>query len=291
MKEEEILGRLYFEISGHKYVQRMKQIHQLGVSSILYRPCLKYSRFHHSVGVSYLAGSVGNTIKAKHPELGITDKDILTLRVSGLLHDVGHGPFSHSLDDFLSEVLPQSTPHIHHERRSCDITEYILRDAILQVPQLSTTEFDIDVFIQQVKHLISGKISPNFPTALAYLINQQNPDAIDCDRLEYLVRDSRMIQHPTHSTWQSLQNDMIRGCFIEDGVARFPEHIESKFVCLRNYLYTFVYPLLHCKKSTYGMYSRYFENLDGLICNVDTSTPQGVEQFCSLTESDCFGYF
>lgn len=85
--------------------QRLRGIRQLGTSELVFMNC-NHARFEHSVGVSSLAEHVCRIIKKKQPQLACTEKDVLCVKLAGLLHDVGHGPFSHLYEMFLTAVLP-----------------------------------------------------------------------------------------------------------------------------------------------------------------------------------------
>lgn len=89
--------------------QRLKGIKQLGSADFVYMNC-NTTRFEHSVGVSELARRLITNLKTKQPQLNVTSKDILCVKLAGLLHDVGHGPFSHvyeQFQDYLSDQLEQ----------------------------------------------------------------------------------------------------------------------------------------------------------------------------------------
>lgn len=111
------------------HVQRLRKLKQLGVSEVTYMNC-NHNRFEHSMGVAHLAEQMLESIHRKQPQLGITPKDILCVKIAGLLHDLGHGPFSHVFDgEFptqLEKALAQKhwlgrpfmSPSSHHHENS-----------------------------------------------------------------------------------------------------------------------------------------------------------------------------
>jgi HD superfamily phosphohydrolase len=78
-------------------MQRLRGLKQLGVSEMTYVPTT-HCRFEHSLGVASLSMEVLCEIAKKQPLLNITEKDIVCVKIAGLLHDIGHGPFSHVYD-------------------------------------------------------------------------------------------------------------------------------------------------------------------------------------------------
>ena len=80
--------------------QRLAEIKQLGGSSYVY-PSANHTRKEHSIGVAHLAGVAATHLRTSQPELRIDDEDILCVKLAGLLHDVGHGPFSHMFENFM----------------------------------------------------------------------------------------------------------------------------------------------------------------------------------------------
>ncbi|XP_026223641.1 deoxynucleoside triphosphate triphosphohydrolase SAMHD1-like isoform X2 [Anabas testudineus] len=80
--------------------QRLRYIKQLGGAYFVY-PGASHNRFEHSLGVGYLAGELAQALKTKHDNEGenlIDEKDILSVQIAGLCHDLGHGPFSHMFE-------------------------------------------------------------------------------------------------------------------------------------------------------------------------------------------------
>ena len=94
-------------------VQRLVYLRQLGSAYNAY-PCATHTRTEHSLGVMELAGKVGELIQKKQPELKVTDKDVLCLRMAGLCHDLGHGPNSHVFETFLKAAFKNEKEHPEH---------------------------------------------------------------------------------------------------------------------------------------------------------------------------------
>lgn len=82
--------------------QRLDKIQQLGGCAKVY-PSATHTRKEHSIGVAYLAGYMVRHLQTLQPKLGITRNDILCVELAGLVHDLGHGPFSHMFETFMKE--------------------------------------------------------------------------------------------------------------------------------------------------------------------------------------------
>ncbi len=150
---------LIYKLIDHPYFQRLRRISQLGLTYLVY-PGAYHTRFHHAIGAMHLMGRAIYTLRQKGHE--ITPEEEQGVLVAILLHDIGHGPFSHALEHTL-------IPGVSHEALSLKIMEEL------------NSEFDgsltlaIDIFIN------------NHPKAFLHqLISSQ----LDMDRLDYLRRDS-----------------------------------------------------------------------------------------------------
>ncbi len=150
---------LILQIISHPYYQRLRNIHQMAFAHLVY-PGAVHSRLHHSLGAYHLMCFALNELKGKGIE--ITAEEELGAKVAILLHDIGHGPFSHALE---SELITD----VHHETISILLMEK-LNEAF--DGQLATA---IDIF--------TDKYSKKF---LHQLVSGQ----LDVDRLDYLNRDS-----------------------------------------------------------------------------------------------------
>lgn len=152
-------NKLIFDIMGHPLLQRQRRIMQLGFSYLVY-PGATHNRFQHVVGATYLMQQAIDELKAKGLRLNSDDRDAAMVAI--LCHDLGHGPFSHTLEDcFFSGIS--------HEQISGEFMRIINRDM----------GGDLAGGIQVFDNTHELKI-------LHRLVSSQ----LDMDRLDYLTRDS-----------------------------------------------------------------------------------------------------
>jgi HD superfamily phosphohydrolase len=166
LKTDTAEGKLLVRLIDTKEFQRLRRIKQLGLALFTYQGA-EHSRFTHSLGAMHLATRTLFKLQTTH---NISDEEIVSVRAAALLHDIGHGAFSHVLETILD---------FHHE----DFTvEAVLSDET-EVGQ-TLNKFSSDVR-QNVANIILGKFRP---MALTQLVSSQ----LDVDRMDYLLRDSLM---------------------------------------------------------------------------------------------------
>jgi HD superfamily phosphohydrolase len=150
---------LIYDLIEHPYFQRLRRIKQLGLSHLVY-PGANHTRFHHALGAMHLMVKAIDVLRKKNVE--ISDEERLGAIAAILLHDIGHGPFSHTLEHSLLNK-------VHHEEVSLLFMEELNRqfDGKLTLA--------IDIF--------NNKHSKPF-------LHQMVSGQLDMDRLDYLQRDS-----------------------------------------------------------------------------------------------------
>lgn len=108
---------------------------------------MSIDRFLSTSGVSYLADKMVTRLQSEQPELEINERDVKCVKIAGLCHDLGHGPFSHVFD---SEFIPRARPHLmwSHEKGSELMLQYLIDE----------NGIDIDTDdVKFVKDLIRGE--------------------------------------------------------------------------------------------------------------------------------------
>jgi HD superfamily phosphohydrolase len=154
-----IPNELIYDIINHRYFQRLRRIKQLGMTDFVY-PGALHTRFHHALGSMHLMNEALNNMIKKGIDISAAEFEAALVAI--LLHDVGHAPFSHALENEL--VLG-----LNHERISAIIIEHLNKEFG------GALSLAIEVF--------NGSYHRKF---LHQLVSSQ----LDIDRLDYLNRDS-----------------------------------------------------------------------------------------------------
>jgi uncharacterized protein len=149
---------LIFDLIEHPYFQRLRRIRQLGMAELVY-PGALHTRFHHALGAMHLMGEALTTIRAKGHLIWESEWEAAQIAI--LLHDIGHGPFSHVLE---YTILPD----VQHENLSLQIMKELNRQ--------------MDGRLVMAIQMFEGSYPRKF---FHQLISSQ----LDMDRMDYLNRD------------------------------------------------------------------------------------------------------
>lgn len=153
-----IPNTLIYDLIQHPYFQRLRRISQMGLSYLVY-PGAHHTRFHHALGAMHMMQKAIEVLRFKEVKISKDEENALLIAI--LLHDIGHGPFSHAME--------HSIVAVHHEEISLLFMEQLNREF----------EGQLSLAIQVFK----GEYHRKF---MLQLISSQ----LDMDRMDYLKRDS-----------------------------------------------------------------------------------------------------
>lgn len=166
LKTNSAEGKLLISLIDTAEFQRLRRIKQLGLANFTYQGA-EHSRFTHSLGALHLVTRILDRLETKY---NIPAEARTAVRCAALLHDIGHGAFSHAIEKIFN---------FHHE----DFTIEVVLDRQTEVGKLLYSFSE--TLPQHIADIISGKF---YPAALAQLVSSQ----LDADRMDYLLRDSLM---------------------------------------------------------------------------------------------------
>ena len=167
---------LLYDVLQHPLVQRLIRIRQLGLSYLVY-PGAMHSRFSHSLGAMHLMSEAISSLRGKGVD--ISEQEATGALIAILLHDVGHGPFSHVLEHTLVEGIT-------HEEISLLMMERINQELGAHEQQLS---MDVAGSCEQMGPLAEAIaiFKDEYPR---HFLHQLISSQLDVDRMDYLCRDS-----------------------------------------------------------------------------------------------------
>jgi len=198
------LDRLLVEVMDTPEFQRLDGIKQLGGCSYVY-PSATHTRKEHSIGVAYLAGLMVKHLRDTQPHLQISDDDELCVKLAGLTHDIGHGPFSHMFEHFVHDVGEATGDERKKNYSHEDMSEMLLRylierngiDLDAHFSEASaTSEQHLNLVVQMIKGLGDDASwdedkfgRPEEKRFLLDIVSNAR-SGVDVDKLDYLVRDA-----------------------------------------------------------------------------------------------------
>ncbi|MEM2109764.1 MAG: HD domain-containing protein [Candidatus Odinarchaeota archaeon] len=168
--KDPVFGYIHFtpeekNVIDTKTFQRLIRIRQLAGAEYVY-PGANHTRFEHSLGVMYLAGELSKNLES------VREEELEEIRLAGLLHDIGHGAFSHIFEAVLNKFFK-----INHE----DMTRKLIRDG-----ELKDIISDAGYNPERISRLAVGQLNDRNKEYLDQILRS----TVDADKMDYIVRDS-----------------------------------------------------------------------------------------------------
>lgn len=265
------------EIISQPAYQRLRRIRQLAWTDYVY-PGAMHTRFEHSLGVMHVATAMFDSLvqssqellrREHHFEDAGFERDRILVRLTALLHDVGHAPFSHAAEDLFPEKLDGSGRYEHEEYSAAIIREK-LRDVIEKHP---SNERNYHIKADEIANLLEGSTDAGGSLIWRDLVTGQ----MDADRNDYLIRDSLHcgVEYGRFD-WKRLNNCLTLVTGDEDrgirlGVTEGGLHAAESLVLARYFMFTQVY--FHKTRVAYDFHLRHA--LKELLPNGQFPKPEG----------------
>jgi len=282
--------------------QRLRYLRQLSACYYVF-PCAIHTRFEHSIGTYYLAGRLINCIRKKTPrknintwmskipelqsyinhKLTMSDIDDVELldeyvcelvKIAGLCHDLGHGPFSHLFDDIF--LKNYDSIYSCHEKRSCMLVDYIYQTSNLGA-YINIDELNF------IKQLILPDANRS---GFIYQIVSNSLNNIDVDKCDYIARDAYFVGLKYSFDYATIVDDVI----VIDDIISYPEKYNYEIMCLFSIRYR-LHRQIYTHKTVLAvqfMINDIIELLDPIL-NLKKSIAIP-EQFINLTDTFIFDF-
>lgn len=238
--------------------QRLRDIKQLGCCYLVF-PCAVHTRFEHSIGVYHLSKKYVDILNIDGQYF--TEREKLCISIGGLIHDIGHGPYSHLFDDIVSEDK-------HHEFRSGIILKMMNAKY-----NLGFTEDELTFIIDVIN-----------PTKEGYKYQiVSNKNGIDVDRFDYLMRDIHMTGLNYGIEFQRIM-DYSK---IVDGKVKYSDKVKTNiedFFHIRFIMYREVYN--HRKvRGLEHMMKKYLQLIEPVVNIKSVVDSHNIEKFLEFDDS------
>jgi HD superfamily phosphohydrolase len=267
-------GQLILQLVDQPEFQRLRRIRQLGLALLTF-PGAEHSRWAHSFGVCHVARRMLDALRSQYGETSAEYKELSELRreiiTAALLHDVGHGPFSHV---FERAIPPSDEPPEDHPKDHESWSQWIIRERFGPILRKHGVRTDV----------VAGLVDK---TNREHLLAKDFIDSqLDADRMDYLLRDSRAAG-PKYGEFDlewllhSLRIGKVRVRGQEEGVLRLcfdsrkAIHVVEEYIQAREFMYVQVY--MH--KATRA-YEALLKNILGLAAAIANGDPARVPQPC-----------
>lgn len=215
---------LELNIIDSSIFKRLQNIKQLGTCHYVF-PGANHTRFSHSLGTCYLAGKLLESIHQRQPDIGITAREIQLVKIAGLCHDLGHGPFSHTFDNV---VIPYLKDHnIPFNIDSChELRSIHLLDQIIKQKNIAINQSEL-IFISLCINPNKKKIDDSdYPRKFLFTIISNYINGIDVDKFDYLKRDPYHIGLDFHFDY----NRIIENIRVIDDIICFPKKLANTII-------------------------------------------------------------
>lgn len=238
--------------------QRLREIKQLGCCYLVF-PCAVHTRFEHSIGVYHLAKQYVDILNVD--DQYFTERERICISIAGLIHDIGHGPYSHLFDD----IVPKDK---HHEYRSGIILKRM------------NTKYNLGFSGEEVSFIIDV-INPTKEGYKYQIVSNKN--GIDVDRFDYLMRDIHMTGLNYGIEFQRIMNYSK----IVDGKVKYSDKVKTNiedFFHIRFIMYREVYN--HKKvRGLEHMMKRYLKLIEDVVNIKRVVETDDIEKFLEFDDS------
>ena len=238
--------------------QRLREIKQLGCCYLVF-PCAVHTRFEHSIGVYHLAKQYVDILNVDGQYF--TERERLCISIAGLIHDIGHGPYSHLFD----EIVPKEK---HHEYRSGIILKRM------------NTKYNLGFSVEELNFIIDV-INPTKEGYKYQIVSNKN--GIDVDRFDYLMRDIHMTGLNYGIEFQRIMNYSK----IVDGTVKYSDKVKTNiedFFHIRFIMYREVYN--HRKvRGLEHMMKKYLQLIEPVVNIKNVVVSDDIEKFLEFDDS------
>ncbi|MGL4450363.1 MAG: HD domain-containing protein [Sarcina sp.] len=213
----------FLKILDTKEFQRLRRINQLSMGLMVF-PSATHTRFSHCIGTYHMMGLIIDHLEKKFKNINIGEKNRELALLVALLHDIGHGPFSHSFEAALGT---------NHEKMTCRIIE-----GDTEINKVIRENFG-EEYPADIANLISNNYSgENKGLDLFFVLKSLISSQLDADRLDYIVRDAKStgvsfgnidVQRIIDSIRVTEYNNKIYICILEKNILDIEDYISARY--------------------------------------------------------------